>query len=387
MAQKRSRREFLTGRPASGHSDAAGRSDAARHSDAADGAASGDDAQGQSSYLLHISRPAMACTFELMVNAGQYPEASQRGLEALDLVDGIEEQMSFFRPTSEISRINCMAADMPMPVEPRLFELLQLCCRLHDETSGAFDVTAGPLWETWGFARRAGRLPSESELDVARRSVGGRLLQLDPENRTVFFRHPGVRLSLGSIGKGYALDRAAALLAEAGIADFLFHGGYSSVLARGTRWDGSAADRAATASDAPRGGWSVGVRDPLRPDRRLGEVRLRDRALGTSGSTIQFFRHEGRRYGHILDPRTGRPAEEVLSTTVLAPTATMADALSTALFVLGPNHGIEYCRNHPEIAAILICPKGSRNDYDVHTIGFEPGELELQTAAIVHRSG
>jgi thiamine biosynthesis lipoprotein len=386
MAQKRSRREFLTGKAASEHSAAADGAPSLPGAERRRSESSLEGSAGQSSYLLHISRSAMACTFEWMFNAGQYPDAAEKGLESLDLVDVVEEQMSFFRPTSEISRINCLAADGPLPVEPRLFELLQWCVGLHAETGGAFDVTAAPLWEVWGFARRAGRLPSEQELDVARRSVGGHLLELDPRRRTIFFRSPGVRLSLGSVGKGYALDRAAELLAESGMGDFLLHGGYSSILARGARMDGRASNESAAATQRRRDGWSVGLRDPLRPDRRLGEVRLCDRALGTSGSTIQFFRHEGRRHGHILDPRTGLPADEVLSTTVLAPTAALADALSTALFVMGPAQGIEYCRNHQEIAAILICPKGSRNDYDVHAIGFRPGELELRAKAIVHGS-
>ena len=144
------------------------------------------------------------------------------------------------------------------------------------------------------------------------------------------------------------------------------------MLARGSRLEPA---RGKPSAALP--GWSVGVRNPLDPRRRVAEIRLRDRALGTSGSTMQFFRHRGRRYAHILDPKTGRPADGVLSATVLAPSAALADALSTALFVMGPEQALAFCRTRPEIAALLICPGGSRGRYEIHTTGFQPGELSL----------
>jgi thiamine biosynthesis lipoprotein len=324
-------------------------------------------------YLLHVSRKAMACEFQVFFNAGQYANATEAALESLDLIDSLEAQMSYFRATSEIGKINCLACDGPVAVEPRLFALLQMAADLYTETDGAVDITSTPLWETWGFARRAGRIPDEDELAQALARVGGNCVALDAERQTVRFTKPGVQINLGCVGKGYALDRAAELLAEAKIHDYMFHGGQSSVLVRGARMLASPDD-----PDKPMSGWSVGLPDPLRPEHRLGVFHLQDRALGTSGATIQFFRHRGKRYGHIINPRTGRPAEGVLSTTVLAPTAALADGLSTAFFVMGPDRTAQYCEKHPGIAAILICQVIEGQAYEVRSFGFGPGELQLR---------
>ena len=124
-------------------------------------------------------------------------------------------------------------------------------------------------------------------------------------------------------------------------------------------------------------GWWIGLRHPLVPERRIGEILLRDRALGTSGSGTQFFTHEGRRYGHILDPRTGRPAEGMLSVTVASPTGTKADALATAFYVMGTDAAIEYCRRHTDIAAVMMSPAADSGNVDVTLFGFAEGEIRL----------
>jgi thiamine biosynthesis lipoprotein len=136
--------------------------------------------------------------------------------------------------------------------------------------------------------------------------------------------------------------------------------------------------RRAGASGEAAGGWTVGVCDPLHPERRLAEIELRDRGLGTSGSTMQFFRHRGRRYAHILDPRTGQPAEGVLSVTVVAPTAALADGLSTAFFVMGPEATEAFCRDRPEIAALFVCPSARSGRPEIHAMGFGEEELLLE---------
>ena len=296
-------------------------------------------------YLLRLARKAMACQFEFFFNAGQYPRANEFGLVALDLVDQLENQLSVFREESEVSRLNRHASDGPISVEGQLFELLEMSVELFRQTGGAFDVTAGPLSRVWGFVERAGAVPDKAKPRGARERVGSDALRLDRHSSTVQFLKPGVEINLGSIGKGYALDRCAALLVSAGIGDFLLHGGNSSVLARGAYGAREGAD-----------GWMVGVRDPLRPRRRVGQLVVRDRALATSGTGVQYFMHDVRRYGHILDPRTGLPAEGVLSATVLAPSAAEADALATAFYVMGPDGVATYCADNPDIAAIIACP-------------------------------
>ena len=316
-----------------------------------------------STYLVKLSRRAMACPFEFFFNAGQYPLAGELGLAALDLVDRLEDELSVFREHSQISRVNRHAAGEPVPVDEPFLELLERAVELHDETDGAFDVTAGPLSRAWGFTRRAGAMPDASRLEAALERVGSRFLELDRPAGTIRFLKPGVEINLGSIGKGYALDRCGELLAGGGMGDYLLHGGSSSVLARGAH-GGRSIDE----------GWLVGVRDPLRPRRRLGQLRLRNRALATSGTGVQHFLHDERRYGHILDPRTGRPAEGVLSTTVIAPTAAEADALSTAFYVMGPAAAERYCQAHPEVGAIVLCPGTRAGGVRHHTFGIDQGD-------------
>lgn len=297
-------------------------------------------------YLLQFGRQAMACQFEVFLNAGQYREANEAVVEALDLVDRLEAQLTVYRDTSEIAAINRRAAAEPVTVEPRLFRLLEQAVELHHETHGAFDITSGPLTKVWGFYRRQGAMPEPAALAAAMARVGSQFLELNAAAGSVRFLQPGVELNLGAIGKGYALDRAAESLLAAGIGDFLWHGGQSSVLARGSQ--------ATQAADEP--GWLVGVRHPMRPEKQVIEIRLCDRALGTSGAGTQFFRHRGRRFGHILDPRSGWPAEGVVSTTVLAPTAAEADALATAFYILGPERAAALCQRRPEISMLMFVP-------------------------------
>ncbi len=223
--------------------------------------------------------------------------------------------------------------------------------------------------------------------------MGGQWIELDESHGTIRLLRRGVRLNLGSIGKGYAVDRAVEHLLAAGVSDFLVHGSYSSVAARGFADASSkleaASDPAAADHDhgymvpdmlpgSARRPWKIGIKDPLRDQRRLGQVELHSRALGTSGTQFQSFRHRGRRYGHILDPRTGRPAEGVHSVVVMAPTAAEADALSTAFYVMGPEAALSYCRQHPSIAAILFAAADGK--WQLHHCGLGDESAELLAA-------
>ena len=179
----------------------------------------------------------------------------------------------------------------------------------------------------------------------ARLTVGMDHVDLDDHSRTVRFRRDGMELNLGSIGKGYALDRVANRLREIhGSTAALLHGGHSSVCAIG----------------APPGqmdGWRVSIRHPSRPGESLGVLCLRDQALGTSAATFRHLEHAGRRLGHILDPRTAWPAEGIASASAVAPTGALADALATAFFILGIDAARRYCELHPDVAAVIL-PEG-----------------------------
>ncbi len=300
--------------------------------------------------VLALTRRAMACDFELRLCVSPERNETAAGMLALDCIERLEDQLTVYRDESELIDLNRNAAEEPTFVEPRLFALLQLCDQLYRDTDGAFDPTSGPLSRVWGFHRRDGRVPSEDERLTALDSVGWRHVVLDPTEQTVGYDHLDLEINVNSIGKGYALDRAAEVLVEQGVEDSLMHGGRSTLLARGDN------------RLLEGGGWQAGIRDPLHPERRLAEFTLRDEALSTSGSGTQFFEHEGRRYGHLIDPRTGRPAEGLYSATVIAPTAAEADALSTAAYILGVEGTAGLCRRRPEVSALLLAPPSGGSD-------------------------
>jgi len=328
-------------------------------------------------YLTRFSRRAMACEFEVILNAGQYSQGSEAALAALDLVDQLESQLTVYRDDSEISRLNETAHLQNVKVEPRLFALLEQAAEISRETDGAYDVTSGPLSKVWGFYRRDGHMPGESELKDVMHCVGMQNIDFASGKNTIRFRRPGLEINLGSIGKGYALDRMCEQLIAGGIENFLLHGGNSSVLARG-RSQASEVRRQEAGNNNHGNGWCIGLRHPMFPERRIGEILLRNRAVGTSGSGTQFFIHEGRRYGHILDPRTGWPVEGTLSTTVAAPTAAEADALATAFYVMGRNNATDYCRRHPSISAAIISP--AREDcIELALCGFTDEEVRIHS--------
>jgi thiamine biosynthesis lipoprotein len=328
----------------------------------------------RSSLLVSVRRRIMACEFEVQLAASREDDSMEHVFAALDLAEELEAQMTVYRSDGEVVRINRCAGREPVRVESRLFDLFRQAERLSHETSGAIDITSGPLSDAWGFSRREGRIPSEAAIAAAREQVGMHYVSLDEEAKTIAFRRSGVSVNLNSIGKGYALDRMAELLVLNSVGDYLLHGGKSSVLARGNQpghvaADGSPACASHSEADPLRhAGWTVGLRHPLRPAERLAEFCLHDQSLSTSGSGTQFFIRGGRRYGHILDPRTGRPAEGLYSATVIAPTAAEADALSTAFYVMGPDKVEEYCAAHPEIGALLVAP--TERDAEVRLFEF-----------------
>ena len=316
-------------------------------------------AANRGSYLTQLSRRAMACEFEILWDQERYGSSTDTALAALDVVDHLESQLSIYRADSEVSQLNQQAHQQPVKVSRTLYQLLQECKTLHEQTAGCFDITSSPLSKLWGFHRRQGELPGNEAIELALQTVGSQWLILDSGEQTVQFEKPALEINLGSIGKGYALDRCSLLLEEAEISDYIMHGGMSSIIARGSRQP----------SDDGQPGWHVALRHPLKPEKRLAEIRLHNRALGTSGSANQFFYHQGKRFGHVIDPRTGHSADEVLSVTVLAPTAAQADALATAFFVMGKEAAFDYCEQHPEVAVLFVLPGSLQGAIQIQTWG------------------
>lgn len=309
--------------------------------------------------LVRLSWRAMATGFEIVLPFGTSDHVSI-GRGAFELLDRLEDQMTVYRDSSEISRLNHTAHRRPVRVEGRLFALLQRAVGLWRETERCYDITAHALISAWGFFRGPRRIPSPQELAQALAATGSHQVTIDDQARTLRFHHPDLGINLGSIGKGYALDRMNELIARRWkVPAILLQGGTSSVYAGGDpHGDGR--------------GWLVRIRHPWE-DRPLASVWLRNQALGTSAATFQHLEHQGKKFGHILDPRTGWPAEGLASVSVMAPTAAEADALSTAFYVGGVDLAKRYCETHPGIGAILLREDDSRPV----VVGLRPGEYTI----------
>ncbi len=323
-----------------------------------------------SGLITEVSHRAMATEFVVMLAQPQ-PREVELAVTALEELDRFEAAWSVYQSGSEISRLNRAAGQAAIKLGPQTFALLEESVRLGALTNGAFDITAGPLVEAWGFTRRSGGKPTDDVIKQALELVGRDKLQLDPAEQTAALAVAGMLVNLGAIGKGFAIDQLASRLRRGGMSNFLIHGGYSSVLAVGD-------DHPATG-----GGWKVAIAHPLQTGVRLGGVRLRNQALGTSGSGKQFFHHQGKRLGHVIDPRTGWPAGDILSLTVVTQVpqigpilaATQADALATGLFVAGWQAAQEFQSHsrrdsqYPGISLVAALPTDRQADVTTARIG------------------
>ena len=287
-----------------------------------------------------LARHAMATRFELVLHGGDESALRAAGEEALDEITRLEDELSYFRATSQIYRLNQEAARQPVRVTPWLFRLLLHARQLTEETDGTFDITVAPLMRCWGFYTREGQVPEPAALAEARACVGMNLVELNEGDSTVRFARPGVQLDLGSIGKGFAVERAGELLREAGMTSALLHGGTSTVLAIGAPPDAD--------------GWKIALEHPASETGPiphspfpipysavpLATVSLRDQSLSVSAVWGKSFTAADRSYGHVIDPRTGQPTHGASLAAIVLPSATESDALSTMLLTLGPD-GLE----------------------------------------------
>jgi thiamine biosynthesis lipoprotein len=295
------------------------------------------------------SHDAMGTVFTIVAYGRDAKYLGEVANEIFEEIDRLDAQMSNYKPESEVSALNRQAARRAVIIEPALFALIEDSLRYSRETEGAFDITVGPLMEAWGFFRGQGRVPTTAELARVIERVGYRHVRLDSGRREVRFDREGVELDLGGIAKGYAVDRAVEILRENGVTAALVSSGTSSLYALG----------------APPGerGWKVNLRDPLEAGKVGDVVWLKDYSLSVSGNYEKFFTLQGRTYAHIMDPRTGRPVENMLATAVLARRTTESDALSTAFFVLGPRGSRRYLATHSDLAVIFYQPGRAKRTF------------------------
>jgi len=272
--------------------------------------------------LITTAREAMATRFEVAMHGDDPTRLRAAGGEALDEITRLEGMLTIHEPTSEIAHCNNRAAHEPVPVSPEVYALLQRCHELTEETAGAFDITIAPLMRCWRFINDTGTVPAEDEIEQARACVGTRYVELDEANCTVRYAREGVMLDLGSIGKGYAIECAAALLTENEFENFLIHGGTSTVCARGTQPDGIP--------------WRIAIEHPDEGEPPLRIVDLHDESLSVSGiGGKSFIDADGNEQGHVIDPRTGRPTQAARVAAVICESATESDALATVLLTEG----------------------------------------------------
>ncbi|MHB9131652.1 MAG: FAD:protein FMN transferase [Armatimonadota bacterium] len=288
----------------------------------------------------------MGTLLELLVYAPDRATADRVMARAFTEVARLETLLSTYQKESDVSRLNRAPAHQPVTVAPEMIALLQRSRELTALTTGAFDVTIGPLVTVWQQAAAADKLPTTAALAAAQSRVGIAHLSIAPEGRTVSPLLDGIYTNFGGIGKGYALDRAAEVLQAQGITAALLNFG-GQVLVVGF--------------PPKQSFWTVEVRDPHDPwteEKRLTEVRLTAGSISTSADYARGLTIQGRPYSHIIDPRTGQPVDGMLSVTVIASTATDADALSTGLYVLGMRDGQGLIEKQ-QLAVMMVDSRGA----------------------------
>jgi len=265
----------------------------------------------------------------------------------------IDDTMSTFKPTSEVSKVNRLAASQPVVISPELFQLLTTALEYSRITEGAFDITYASVGYMYDFHTH--QRPDAAQIKAALPAIGYRHVLLDPKTSTVRFALPGVRIDLGGIAKGYSVDRGIEILQARGFKNALVNaGGDSRVI-----------------GDRRGRPWMVGIQHPDHPDQVITRFPLVNQAFSTSGDYERYFIDHGVRYHHIINPHTGDSARKVRSATIIAPTATRTDGLSKTAFILGPAEALRIYNSLKDVDAILVTPDGRI----LYTKGLEPGNL------------
>lgn len=291
--------------------------------------------------LVSVKHQTMGSLLEISLAEPDSPSARAALDDAFRAVDRLDQLMSVWKPGSDILRLNDAAGDHPVVVDRDVFDALRLAKEAGDWTDGKFDVTFGALSGLWKFdaQNEDDRIPDPADIRARVPLINYQALTLDAATGTAFLGRKGMSAHLGGIGKGFAVDRVAAILRAAGLHNFLIQFG-GDLLASGLR------------EGRP---WALGIRDPRGPaDRIFASVALTDATFSTSGDYERFFMANGVRYHHILDPDTGQPARGCRSVTIVARTGAVADALSTGVFVMGPAAGMALVERLPDVDAVIV---------------------------------
>jgi len=291
-------------------------------------------------FLVSRARLAMGSSLELTVYTTDEPAAVAAFEAVFAEFDRLDALLSVWKPGSDVMRINTATGAAPVPVSVETIEVLTIARQVSDWTGGKFDVTFGALSGLWKFDHdQDDTIPPRAAVAARLPAVDYTALQIDATTRTVVLHRPSMRIHLGGIGKGYAVDRGAAILHARGFDDFMIQSGGDLFVS------------------GHRGGrpWRLGIRDPRGPaDRSFATLDLSNGTFSTSGDYERFFIKDGVRYHHILDPDLGEPARLCRSVTIVANSATLADALSTGVFVLGPEKGMALIERLPDVEGVVV---------------------------------
>ena len=290
--------------------------------------------------IVERSRVSMGSEVHLTAWTSDEPAALAAFEAAFDEFDRLDSLMSVWKPGSEVEQINAAAGEKAVQISRDVLDVLSMARQTSEWTEGKFDVTFGVLSGLWKFDHDLdGNIPGRPDVVARLPLIDYRQLDVDVAKSTAFLKQKGMRVHLGGIGKGYAVDRASAILRGRGFNDFMIQSGGDLYVA-GRR------------GDRP---WRAGIQDPRGPEgTSFAAMDLTDSAFTTSGDYERFFMKDGHRYHHIIDPDTGLPATGSRSVTIVARTATLADALDTGIFILGPEKGMALIERLNGVEGVIV---------------------------------
>ena len=313
-------------------------------------------------HTVRLALNAMATRFELVLNGEDEGFLRAAGEESLAEIRRLEKQLSFYDSTSEVSRINRDASRHAVQLSPNLYSLLKMSAQIYQDTDGAFDITVGPLMKCWGFVRNRGSWPEESDRKNALKKTGMHQVTLNDSEYSVAFEQKGMSIDLGAIGKGYAIEEAAQVLRECGITSALLHGGTSTMVAIGP-------------PSASEDGWSIGIADPQQQTRMLTSVKICNEAFSVSAPHGKAFHKNGKTWGHVIDPRLGYPVQGPVLSAVVHSSATVCDAVSTALLAMNPSEIAQIPQKFVRLRS--LCAYTHENEINFISSGFNSSDAMI----------
>lgn len=293
--------------------------------------------------LLKKRANLMGSVFEISLVGTDSASLEYQIQLVIDEIERIENLISEWRPNTQISEVNRNAGIRPVKVDREVFELTRRAISYSILSDGAFDISVAALDKIWRFDGNMDALPSDAAVQNSVTKVGFEKIELDSIASTIFLKQSGMKIGFGSIGKAYAADRGRHILQEMGVKGGLIN---------------ASGDIALWGKPPEKKSWSIGISDPEKPYKITRKLRMKEGAVATSGNYKKYVMFNGVRYSHIINPRTGYPATELASVTVIGPMAEFANALSTSVMVLGVKKGLKLMERYPQYRFVMITAKG-----------------------------